>query len=52
MDMTMLQLLNAQERDFKGWETLFHLADPRFKFLGVKQPKGSRMSIMEAVWEP
>ncbi|KAF2430168.1 O-methyltransferase [Tothia fuscella] len=52
MDVTMLELLNAKERDVDDWIELFRLADSRFKFLGAKQPPGSRMSIMEAVWEP
>jgi len=52
MDILMLQLLNAKERDVDDWAALFAMADPRFKFLGAKQPKGSRMSIMEAVWDP
>jgi hypothetical protein len=52
MDIVMLELLNAKERDIKNWEELFRMADSRFKFLGAKQPKGSRMSIMEAVWNP
>jgi hypothetical protein len=52
MDVTMLELLNAKERDVDDWTALFTLADPRFKFLGARQPKGSRMSIMEAVWDP
>ena len=52
MDVTMLQLLNAKERDVDDWTALFAMADPRFKFLGARQPEGSRMSIMEAIWEP
>lgn len=52
MDLTMLALLNAKERDVSGWTDLFAQADPRYKFLGAKTPAGSRMSIMEAVWEP
>lgn len=48
----MLSLLNAKERDVPSWIELFAQADPRFKFLGAKTPKGSMMSIMEAVWEP
>jgi hypothetical protein len=52
MDLTMLELLNAKERDVDDWTELFAMADPRFKFLGATQPAGSRMSIMEAVWEP
>lgn len=52
MDMTMLSLLNAKERDDADWVELFRMSDPGFKYLGSKTPKGSRMSIMEAVWEP
>jgi hypothetical protein len=48
----MLALLNAKERDVAGWIDLFAQADLRYKFLGAKTPSGSRMSIMEAVWEP
>lgn len=52
MDVTMLELLNAKERDVEGWTELFAMAHPGFRFLGARQPKGSRMSIMEAVWDP
>lgn len=48
----MLELLNAKERDVDGWTELFAMAHPGFKFLGARQPKGSRMSIMEAIWDP
>jgi hypothetical protein len=48
----MLSLLNAKERDVLGWIELFAQADSRYNFLGAKTPPGSRMSIMEAVWEP
>jgi hypothetical protein len=52
MDLNMLSLLNAKERDADGYKQLFALADERYKFLGASTPKGSRMSIMEAVWDP
>jgi hypothetical protein len=52
MDLMMLILLNAKERDDDDWVSLFAAADPRFKYLGHTQPEGSLMSIMEAVWEP
>lgn len=52
MDMTMLSLLNAKERDDADWVELFRMSDPGFKYLGHKTPVGSRMSIMEAVWQP
>ena len=48
----MLSLFNAQERDLDDWAKLFEMADPRFKFLGGKQPEGAVMWILEAVWDP
>lgn len=50
--MTMLQLLNARERAEDDYAELFHRTDPRFKFLGVKRPEGSRTCTIEAVWLP
>ncbi|OCL11850.1 O-methyltransferase [Glonium stellatum] len=52
MDITMLKLLNARERDEDDYAELFRQADPRFKFLGAGTSKGCRMHIMEAVWNP
>lgn len=52
MDMTMLQLLNARERADDDYADLFHRTDPRFKFLGVKRPEGSRTCTIEAIWQP
>lgn len=46
----MLELHNAKERDRNDWAQLFQEVDPRFKFVGVKQPAFSRMGIIEAVW--
>ncbi|CAG8952635.1 hypothetical protein HYFRA_00009742 [Hymenoscyphus fraxineus] len=51
MDLTMLELQNARERELEDWAKLFEDADPRFKFLGGKQPKGASLWILEAVWE-
>ncbi|KAG9243416.1 S-adenosyl-L-methionine-dependent methyltransferase [Calycina marina] len=51
MDLIMLTLLNARERSAGDFEELFREADNGFRFLGVKRPKGCRMSIVEAVWE-
>ncbi|PQE14635.1 O-methyltransferase protein [Rutstroemia sp. NJR-2017a BVV2] len=50
MDLVMLSLLNAQERGPRDWEELFRGAGG-FRFLGVKRLMGSRMSLIEAVWE-
>ena len=51
MDMVMMYMLNAREREVQDWADLFHRADPRFKFLGAKKPEKCRMYIIEAVWE-
>lgn len=48
----MLSLLNAKERDDDDWIDLFKQVDERFKYIGHFQPQGSRMSIMEAIWDP
>ncbi|KEY68759.1 hypothetical protein S7711_00630 [Stachybotrys chartarum IBT 7711] len=50
MDMTMLALLNAQERSEKEFRELFQAADERFVFKGVTRVPGCRMSVIEAVW--
>lgn len=47
----MLELLNAKEREKGDWAKLFQDADPNFKFLGVKQPRFSKLGIIEAAWE-
>ncbi|OLN85733.1 Sterigmatocystin 8-O-methyltransferase [Colletotrichum chlorophyti] len=52
MDMVMLAVLNAQERNEEEYRNLFKAADERFVFNGVLRPKGCRMSIIEAVWDP
>jgi hypothetical protein len=51
MDLAMLQVQNSRERERGDWETLFREADPRFKFLGVEQPRGSKLALIEARWE-
>ena len=52
MDMTMLELLNARERDDHDYQQLFAEVDPRFKYKGCRRLDGYRMAVMEAVWEP
>ncbi|KAF4510034.1 hypothetical protein G6O67_001960 [Ophiocordyceps sinensis] len=52
MDMVMLTLLNAQEREEHDFRALFRAADERFSFKGVTRTEGCRMSVIEAVWEP
>jgi hypothetical protein len=51
MDLVMLSLLNAQEREEGEFRRLFESVDQGFRFLGSVRPKGCRMSIVEAVWE-
>ncbi|KAI1501873.1 S-adenosyl-L-methionine-dependent methyltransferase [Biscogniauxia marginata] len=52
MDLVMMTLLNAQEREEEDFRKLFEMAGEGFVFKGVTRPKGSRMSIIEAVWKP
>ena len=52
MDLSMLQIQNSRERETQDWEDLFKDADPRFKFLGIQQPQGSKLAIIQAIWEP
>lgn len=50
MDLTMLSLLNARERDIDAWESLFRQADERFVIVSVQAPSGSNAGIIEAKW--
>ncbi|KAK1990841.1 O-methyltransferase [Colletotrichum falcatum] len=52
MDMVMLAVLNAQERNEAEYRELFAAADGRYAFRRVTRPAGCRMSIIEAVWDP
>lgn len=49
--MVMFGIFNSKERATDDWKALFSAADPRFKFLGVRQPPDSNLSIIEAVWK-
>jgi hypothetical protein len=51
MDLTMMEIGNAKERDLSEWKNMIAQADPRFIFKGMKQPPGSRLAILEATWE-
>ncbi|KAL8919606.1 MAG: hypothetical protein Q9172_004909 [Xanthocarpia lactea] len=51
MDLAMLEFHNAQERDRAGWTKLIQSADPRFCIADVKQPLGSRLSVIEVSWQ-
>jgi len=50
MDLAMLEMQNARERELDDWAALFHEADSRFEFLGGEQPAGSRLWILKARW--
>ncbi|RFU29614.1 hypothetical protein B7463_g6741, partial [Scytalidium lignicola] len=54
MDLVMLTLLNSQERTEEEFRGLFEKASEGvaggFEFRDARRPKGSRMSIIEAVW--
>ncbi|GLB22743.1 hypothetical protein AtubIFM61612_003322 [Aspergillus tubingensis] len=47
VDVTMLQMLNTQERSREDWEGVVTLADKRLKILGIHRPEGSWDSIIE-----
>ena len=51
MDLTMLELQNSREREMEDWATLFRDADERFDFQGGKQPAGSNLWILDAIWK-
>jgi hypothetical protein len=52
LDMTMLTLLNAREREVAEFRMLFEKSDTRFKWVGARLPEGSKMWEIEAMWEP
>lgn len=52
MDLAMLEFHNAKERDKDDWTHLLHRADERFHIVGIEQPPGSRLSVIEICWLP
>jgi 6-hydroxytryprostatin B O-methyltransferase len=46
-DLTMIQSFNSKERELDEWKDLITTADPRLQLIGVTQPFGSAMSILE-----
>ena len=42
---------NSLERTEPDWRRLFASVDPRFHFLGTRTPKGSAVSLIEAVFK-
>ena len=51
MDMLMLTLFNAHERQETDWIQLFREADERFIFQHASVPKGSALGIIEFRWK-
>lgn len=47
----MWALGNGKERDMDDTIKLLNDADPRFKLLNVIQPPGSKLGLIEIVWE-
>ena len=52
MDLAMLEFHNGKERDKDDWEYLLRRADKRFHIVGITQPLGSRLSVIEICWLP
>lgn len=50
MNMIMMSLFNAREREAKDWIRLFYGADPRFQKVRVWKPKDSHLALVEATW--
>lgn len=50
-DLVMNECFNAKEREFDDWRKLLREADKRFRIVELKGPEGSRLQIIEAVWE-
>ncbi|KAH7091604.1 putative O-methyltransferase [Paraphoma chrysanthemicola] len=51
MDLTMLQIANAREREMGEWKELFGKADKRFRFVGARSLEGSKLTMLEVVWD-
>ncbi|KAL2005746.1 hypothetical protein VTN00DRAFT_10239 [Thermoascus crustaceus] len=51
MDMIMLTLFNAREREKADWTDLLRKADPRFKNTKIWTPEGATLAIIETYWE-
>lgn len=46
-DLTMMQSFNSKERESEEWQALITAAHSRMRLIGVNQPFGSAMSILE-----
>ena len=50
MDMLMMTLCNARERDREDWVALFRAVSDHFRVTSAFTPEGSSLGIIEAVW--
>ncbi|KAI1501014.1 putative O-methyltransferase [Biscogniauxia marginata] len=50
LDLVMLAVWNSPERTVAMWRELIEAVDPRLQFLGARQPEGSLLGVIEAVW--
>ena len=50
MDLIVMSLFNAREREVRDWEKLFEMADSRFTDVKVWVPEGSSLCLLEATW--
>jgi len=50
VDLIMLSLMNATEREESDWRRVFATADARFVDIKFSKPQGSLFSIIEATW--
>lgn len=52
LDMIQATGWNSLERTESDWQRLFASVDARYHFLGTRTPKGSAVSLIEAVFNP
>ena len=50
-DLIVKQMVNGKERDAEGWVALFHAADSRFRLKDFRLPAGSKLAVIEAIWD-
>ena len=48
----MLALFNARERSLQDWKELLKATDEGLELVGVIQPKGSALGLLEVQWAP
>ena len=50
-DLAVKKMVNDKERDAEGWAVLFKAADARFRLQSIRLPIGTRLAIIEVVWD-